>query len=201
MYTGVTKNLNQSRRRPSLAGFTLIELLVSVSIIAVVSGLFMANYKAGARRSALINGAQKLTAEINLVKGYALGSKDLNGMVPLGGWGIYFNSVPPDNRYYTIFGDKNGMQANKNHIYDAADDIYAQNIFQEGVVIVKNVGLKGFENPTNKGSIVFLPPDPTVYFDGVEVTDKVVQIILEDTIYGTTKTVEINSFGLVDVID
>ena len=60
----------------SYAGFTLIELMVSVSIVALVSGIFLVNYHSANKQSELSMSAQKLVSDIRLAQSYSLGSKE-----------------------------------------------------------------------------------------------------------------------------
>jgi hypothetical protein len=124
--------------------------------------------------------AQKLVSDIRLTQEYALGSKEfyLGGVsygVPPGGWGIRF--AQPD--YVYIFAD-NEPGATTNILGD-----------YKIITLPQGISLQ-----SNNISIVFEPPNPTVYIEGgassatIELTDG-----------NSTKSIQINFLGLVDMVD
>lgn len=172
-------------------GFTLLELLVSISIIALISGIFMANYHSANKRSELVNAAQKLASDIRLAQNYSLGLREFNGQASGGGWGVYFNKTAPN--YYIIFADING---NKN--YNASlGEKFKQVDLPAGVSVNNITDVK--TGTLNNIAITFLPPDPTTYI-AASANNKA-QITLRDANTGSTKTVEVNFLGLVEVVD
>ena len=179
----------------SETGFTLIELVVSISIIALVSGIFLANYHSTNKQSELTMTAQKLVSDIRLAQSYGLGSKEYGGSVPSGGWGVHFDKVSsPDS--YKIFADSNG-----NMEYDVGEDDKSQG----GQTVNLPAGVRITE--INTGSLIdsvditFLPPDPvTNIWDGAS-SYNIAQIKLEGETEGLTKIIVVNFFGLVEVID
>jgi prepilin-type N-terminal cleavage/methylation domain-containing protein len=187
----------------SLTGFTLVELIVSIAILATISGLFLANYSSLRKRAGLPAAANKLASDIRTAQSYALGAKKINNQIPLGGWGIYLRRNQSE---YTIFADDGtggGADAEKHDNFDTDYRIFcfAGEVGSCNSTITINT-LTGFDN-ANSGSIVFLPPDPIVYFDGQqaakESTDPSVTITLRDSSTGDFKNVVINFFGLVEV--
>jgi prepilin-type N-terminal cleavage/methylation domain-containing protein len=194
-------------------GFTLIELIISISIIAMITGLFLADYKSSNQKAVLNAAADQLAGDLRLAQSYALGAKKNeknDNTVPAGGWGIRLRSItPPNNSSYEIFADSNSSGgSDQPQMYDGSDSIYRKNFLPGGdvnglgkaPVVVES--MSGFTvNPNNVNSIVFLPPDPAVYFDGVNagVSGAVAEIILNDTRTGNKKKVIVNAFGLIDV--
>ncbi len=166
------------------AGFTFIELLASIFIIALISGIFLTNYHAGNRQSRLINAAQKLASDMRLAQNYALGLREFEGGFPPGGWGVHFEQ---GNSNYIIFADGDNDQ-----IYDSGEEFLTINLPDN--ITINSVAA----NPLD---IVFLPPDPTIYFNAVNASvDVSTDIVLKDSQTGLTKTVKVNFLGLVDVI-
>lgn len=176
----------------NLAGFTLIELMVSISIIAIMSGLFLTNYRSTSRTSGLKMTAQKLASDLRLAQNYSLGSKEYKGEMPVGGWGVHFNRVSSPNSYI-IFADSNG-----NMHYDNGES----DIDQGGLTISMPTGISIKEISAGSSidlvDITFLPPDPTTnIWDGVN-THNLVDIALSEENSSSVKTVEVNFFGLVE---
>jgi len=95
------------------AGFTLIELLVSVSIIAIIVGVFLTNYYGSEPQSQLVNATSALMRDLRLAQ--TKGVANVNyGFVPSSGWGI--NLVAGTSTYF-LFADVNG-----DHIYNTSTE-------------------------------------------------------------------------------
>ena len=60
-------------------GFTIIELMVVVGIVAVISGIFLLNYRQGERNLAIQRSAQIVTQNITRAINNSLGGKEHNG--------------------------------------------------------------------------------------------------------------------------
>ncbi len=178
------------------SGFTLIELIVSITVIAMVTGIFLANYGSANRRTDLTMTAQKLVSDIRLAQSYALGLARYGNSgstnVPLGGWGISFDLTSLGNDRYRIFADDNA-----NQVYNSgeADERFGAQI----IYLPTNINIESISTG-NKLDITFLPPDPiTTINSGTASTS--VDIILKDQKTNSIKTVRINFLGLVEVID
>ena len=178
-------------------GFTLIELIVSVSVIALVTGIFLTNYSSTNRRSDLTMTAQRMVADIRMAQNYALGlaryglSGSLN--VPEGGWGIHIDLQNYGNNRYFIFADDNG-----NQVFDVneAEVSYGAEVatLPDGIIIESlSSGVKA--------DVTFLPPDPiTTIKSGVGNYEEL-SIVLRDLKNNTTKNIKINYLGLAEVVD
>ncbi|MDD5031479.1 MAG: prepilin-type N-terminal cleavage/methylation domain-containing protein [Patescibacteria group bacterium] len=182
-------------RKTNSTGFTLIELLASISIVALVSGIFLANYHSAGKQSRLNMAAQKIASDIRLAQNYSLGSKEYGGQVPSGGWGVYFNKASAPESY-KIFADNNG-----NKEYDIGEDDKdrgGQTISLPDGIVVSEIDAGVSIDSVN---ITFLPPDPTTnIWDGVNSYNEV-QIELQGEDGNSTKTIVVNFFGLIEVID
>lgn len=169
-------------------GFTIFELLVSISIIALLSGLILVNYHSANKRLELVNAAQKMVSDIRLTQNYALGLKEFNGVPPSGGWGLYFNLSSSGS--YVIFADSNNDKD-----YTSGEEF---KIFNSPAGIEMSSVYVGQTAVADSAVITFIPPDPTIYITDAELF---IKITLKENQGNTTKTIEVNSLGLVDVID
>lgn len=173
----------------------MIELVVSIAIIASITGVFLANYHSANKKSELTMAAQKLVSDIRLAQNYSLGSKEYGGSMPSGGWGVHFNKTSSPGSY-RIFADGNG-----NMKYDTGEDDKDKG----GQIVNLPSGIRIEEINTgasiNLVDITFLPPDPvTNIWDGAN-NYNMAQIKLQGEDESLTKTVLVNFFGLVEVVD
>jgi len=179
------------------SGFTLVELIVSVAIIAMVTGIFLANYSSANRRSDLTMTAQKMVSDTRTAQNYALGLARYgfsgSSNVPTGGWGVHIDLQAYGNNKYVIFADDN-----QNGVYDngEADIRYGAQV----TTLPMNIIIDSVSSGT-KADITFLPPDPVTTITGSVSTFKQVDIALKDTKTNSIKTVRINYLGLAEVID
>lgn len=178
-------------------GFSMIELIVTISVITLVTGIFIANYKSTNRRTDLVMTVQKLVADIRLAQNYSLGlaryGSSASTNVPIGGWGVHFDLSNYGNNRYVIFADDDG-----NGLYSASEaDV---SLGAKIINLSENIRIKEL-SIGNRVDITFLPPDPvTNITDGFSEFDNLI-ITLEDVYTGDTKSAKINFLGLVEVID
>lgn len=177
------------------SGFTLIELIVSVSIIIMVTGIFLANYSSANRRTDLTMAAQKLVADIRLAQNYALGlaryGSSGSTTVPPGGWGIHFDLSVYGNNRYVVFADDNG-----DAVYESGEDIISSGA--QVTVLPNNITIDSL-TLGNSADITFLPPDPLTTITGASATSSQIDIVLKDTKTQSIKTVRVNFLGLAEV--
>ena len=168
-------------------GFTLVELVISISIIGLISGLFLANYHGAKNNSELIMAARKLSSNIRAAQNYTLGLKEFEGDLPFGGWGLHFDSADNDN--YILFAD---MEGGIDFSYDPGEE-------HQTIKLPRNIRISAIELgglPETELDLVFEPPHSKVYANGANnVNSKI-------TLTDGEKTVDIlvNFFGLIDII-
>lgn len=203
-HSGEKLKLNRS-------GFTLIEMITSISLIVIITAIFIANYRSNNKRTDLIMTAQTLVSNFHAAQNNTLGLIKYGNAVPAGGWGIYFDITTPNK--YILFADLDRPASDEpgdTHLADSGSSRY--NASTEGDV---NQGARiidlppGLEisaiktdigSPLNYVNVTFLPPDPkTNIFDGTYAYDAI-KISLKDTRDNTTKTVRVNFLGLIEVI-
>ena len=157
---------------------------MSVFIIALLAGLFLANYHAGQKSSKLQLAAQEIASNIRQAQNNSLGLREFNGSQPEGGWGIYLSPGTPN--YYIIFAD-----VDNDHSYDI-NEKYQQINLPTGIS-VQQIFLNN--SSVSQLNIVFEPPLPKVYLNGQE--NSQTSIFLGDGEH--SKQIFINFFGLVEV--
>jgi len=197
----IKKIISGARNPRSRRGFTLLEMIVSLSMIALVASLFIANYRSINKRMDLTVVAQNLAADLHLAQNNALGLVKYNGLVPPGGWGIAFNTASSS---YTLFADLNAPGETGYMQYDSEDEGitgYGARVTKlpDGVEISKLEAGSLPDNP--EVSVTFLPPDPAtnIYSGGATTTSLLIE--LTEKRDNSQKTVRVNFLGLVEVLD
>lgn len=182
------------------SGFTIIELIVSTAIIALVTGIFLANYSTANRRTDLTMTAQKLVSDIRVAQSYALGlaryGTQASNNVPVGGWGVHINLASGNDRY-TIFADDNGDTYY--NLGEAYDSLGGQTIYLPKNLIIQS--LQVASTNSTKVNMTFLPPDPLTFINNGVASGTSAVIVLKDTRSNSIKTVRVNFLGLVEVTD
>jgi len=196
----IRKNINKK-------AFTLIELLVSMSVIALITILFIANYNSANKRTDLIMTAQTMTSDIHFAQSNALGlvRYGIYG-VPAGGWGVYFDK---DNNTYTVFADLNeeGTMGYKEYDPNLEGNVFDGSIINkisQDLEIDSLVFSNGTATTSADTAIVsFLPPDPkTNIYNPNNSNDYIeLEIHLKEKDSEKKQIVKVNFLGLVEVID
>lgn len=198
---GLKKILNNQQGK---TGFTMMELLVSISIIVLISGIFLANFHYAEQQGKVNMAAQKLASDIRLMQSYALALKEFETIsdFPEGGWGIFLTTIKPDDDSYYVYADhEDGSGGNPDHEYDNGE-LFNQIALPAGVSIE---GIRIDGTPRNTLHITFVPPDPTTWICRnasqciTESDGESVEITLENSSGSYTKKIYANIFGLVDV--
>lgn len=183
--------------------FTLAEMLVSVSIIIIMTVLFVTNYHFTNSRTDLIMQAQEMVASIHLTQNNTLGLTQYNGMVPPGGWGLSFSTA---SSTYTLFADLNAPGNLGYMQYDPMTEgvvaYGARRITLPPGIIISNLGTDQASS-VPAVNLTFLPPDPQVniYNPATGATSTTLLITLKELNNNTIKTIRVNFLGLADVIN
>jgi len=165
-------------------GFTLVELTVVIAIIILLSGLVLTNYRVGEREYALLRSAQKLAQDLRRAQKMAMASETLpakcGGEFSAGGYGIYFVTA---SNSYILFAD-----CDDNGEYDLGPE-KIEEIFLESKIKISTLSSDPFSL-----NITFFPPDPTII---IKPSANPATITLKND--GKTKTVKINTAGLIEI--
>lgn len=185
-------------------GLSYVELTVVIFIMMMITTVTIANMNQQGRDGELFVLVQKVISDIRLAQGYALSAKELDGDIPAGGWGIYFEE---GRDHYSVFADKATIADIANYVclldcsavseenyrdFDNPDDTSIDRIH-----LIRSSD--GVEVATSKISIVFEPPDPTIHFcieEGDCDYDSVSIVFVNPQL--DKREVTINFFGLVD---
>lgn len=176
-------------------GFMLAEMLVVLFVILILTGLIVANYRAGQRQLALERAANKLAQDIRRVQEMAMSAQEVNGEIPLRGYGIYLKDVPPPQIHnsYILFANKADATPDYFYYKEAADTVIEDISFEGEEIKIKDLNLPYL-------NIVFIPPDPIVFVgkDGETRDEAIITIsLIKDTT--KTKTITVNKAGLVKI--
>lgn len=196
-----TKNLKK--------GFTLFEITVVVSIIILLSTIFIASYRGGEKQFALKRSANQLAQSLRKAQEMAMAAQKTppsfgSETFPKGGYGIYLHE---GSASYVLFADcdNDGRYDESGPALSCAaateGNPYGEKIeefFLEEGITISNLSLK---TPENSLYIVYFPPDPIIKInydlDPDSDADSVsVSLNFEG---GQPKTIYVNTVGLIDV--
>ncbi|MDD3102403.1 MAG: prepilin-type N-terminal cleavage/methylation domain-containing protein [Patescibacteria group bacterium] len=159
--------------------FTLIELVVVISITALIAGMVFANMRSGGRSVNINSDAEKLAGVIKQAQMMSLSGQQINGIRPDDGYGVYITT----NSYKLFVNDNLGSS----HLYEAEDTVVQSFDFTQYVEA----------SPTGT-TIIFIPPQSTIYVDGSQLGDPKT-LILTQTQENLNAYVRIKAYGEVDV--
>jgi|GEM_PF-6437941 len=74
------------------SGFSLIELLTAISIIVILTSLFLANYRAQGSKAAVNAATSNLISDLHKVQSFALSSRDVASGNPASRYSITFSN-------------------------------------------------------------------------------------------------------------
>lgn len=188
--------------------FTLLEITVVVSIIILLSTIFIANYRGGEKQFALKRSAHQLSQSLRRAQEMAMSGQEFKGTFQ-GGFGIHFTVTPgPENTgSYTLFVDCNFVGGEPNKIFDEGgspcddctgssciQDIYPEEIetffLEEGIKIDNLL-------PSSPLNVVFFPPDPEIIINGNDdITSAAISLTFDDQ---SQKIITINTAGLIEI--
>lgn len=133
-------------------GFTLVELLVVISIISIISGVMVVNFRTSEQTNKLQRSAQQVVQGLRKAQGMALFSTEVPGKCSQNiceYYGVYFNKQSM-NSYYYIF-------VSENKTYASGEDIETVNL--ENGIIIDSL------STGTQLNVVFSPPHAFVEFN------------------------------------
>ncbi|OIO45080.1 hypothetical protein COX24_00495 [bacterium (Candidatus Gribaldobacteria) CG23_combo_of_CG06-09_8_20_14_all_37_87_8] len=172
-------------------GFTLIELLVSMAVMMILfSILFMGRPK----QEKVLNlrlAAFTLAQDLRQVQEMAMGSGE-HICQPQGPTFVFGIRVEKDmpQASYLFFADCNSNKTRQ----PADDDINIQQI-----VFSKDVQICEISSSNQALDLVFAPPDPLVYFQGIPAVGEVYIKLCLKSDSSISKKIKVNSAGRIEI--
>ena len=176
--------------------FTLVEVLISVFIVILLTTMVLVNFEWGGYNFALERSLRAISQQIRLVQEMALSSKEIEGAVPPGGYGIHFAKT--DLQKYILFADYKNTEE-KLRTYGLEDQIIGEYSLERDISIEDLC--ESYACEQDFLDIVFVPPDPEVYINGFPSpggSDFFAKIFLV-SVNKATGSIAINGAGLVEV--
>ncbi len=185
--------MNKFQISNSQQGYTLVELLVVVAIIVALTAVVLSNFPQAKLQFSLGRVAYKFQQDGRRAEELALSSTqftDSAGPHSIAGYGIYVDQANP--KQYIIYADS----VPGNHHYDPGADYIVETVdfgtTEPGIV------MQQFNNVVGTTlSVNFAPPNPVTTITPTSSSVDVVFAQESDT--SKTKTVSINSVGLIEV--
>lgn len=175
-------------------GMTIIEVLVIVSVISILTVIFLLDYRVSSAQLTLQRAANKLAQDIRKAQGMAMSAVDLpgGGTCPETGYGIVFDTVWNDTKY-RLYADTSGDE------FFQSLDIVVETIDLEKGIYIKEIYVDPVYVP--KASINFKPPDPETkikYLQDDDQSRATITLALQID-PSKTKTITINKLGLITI--
>jgi hypothetical protein len=169
---------------------------VVVFIVALFSAILISDFPKIKRQFALSRATYKLTQDLRRVQDMGFSAQYTANAT---GYGVYIDISGIENKKYIIYADiddGNGGDQQYTLGYDSILETIDLNDQEKGVII------KSIENTTSQQvSINFRPPNPNINISNLQPNVNSVKIILrlETDPTGTTRTVSVNSAGLIEI--
>jgi Tfp pilus assembly major pilin PilA len=184
-------------------GFTLLEITVVISIIILLSTIFLASYRGGEKQFALKRSAHQIAQDLRRAQEMAMSGQEFKGAFQ-GGFGIHFTVTPEDENTgtYTLFVD-----CDNDKIFDGGiptcddctgDECIGPTFSEEIETFSLEEGIKIANlSPAPPLDVVFFPPDPEVTINGA---DTITSASITLTFDGQSpKIITINTAGLIEI--
>ena len=153
------------------AGFTLVEMMVSIGIITLLSIMILSYNRRAETITALTRSANKLVFELQRIQNEAmLVYQTGEEKEKICGWGIY---IPLDFPQKEIISFADLCTENNK---TKGDTVYSEGETKEEIPLVKQTEI--FDS--NIESVVFVPPEPRIYFNPQNINKAIIKLKLEN---------------------
>lgn len=136
-------------------GFTLLEMLVVIFIIVLTASVTVANFRMGERTTGFLMTTEQLASDLRKVQTRTIAGVVNDNLNLTGGYGLYISKDNLDQ--YILFGDDGDL------IYNPAIDETLLTI-----ALPINTSFADLGVDVESVTVIFQPPAPTIYVDGVE---------------------------------
>ena len=186
-----------------VCGFTLVEILVVLVVTVIISTVFLANYKLGQQQFILLRVSYKLAQDVRRVQSMAglteLSCKKFdNEFHPDYKYGYGINFKMSEETQYLLFADCDGNEkySGNDELMETVDIDIELLGFEIGAKIKD---LKIDDSSVSKLSIVFSPPDPSVFIKSGSDGDLAEIIITLREDITSARSIIVNKAGLIDI--
>jgi len=167
-------------------GFTLIELLAVMAMIVILTGFVVASYPDINRNFSLHRSASKLAQDIRGMEERAVSMREIGGTPP-DGYGILFDkNAFPYSYKMSAFEESGGSWS--------ATDSWQETVSLESKIKISELIDNGVSTSTL--TLVFEPPNPTVWINNASSSSSTITLYIE-TDATKVKSVSLNQTGLV----
>lgn len=196
------KNKLMKKEVKFLPGLTLVEMIISLSVVMIITAIFIVNYRGTNKKTDLIMASQGLVADIHQAQSRSLGLLQYGDQTPAGGWGVHFDLNNPNQ--YIIFADLDGPGEYGDYMeYDPETEGNTDNgarvVELSSELELTNLVVGNSSRST--ANVTFLPPDPRTNINSGGTTSTEMQISVKDLRDGSIRRVKINFLGLAEVIN
>ncbi len=146
------QNVKKTARLETTKGFTIIELLVTSLIIALVTGLILANNSSFNNSVLFSNQAYQVALDIRQMQVFSLGER-LDGTSPRDEFGVYFDVTSPTN--YVLFENSGGTELPPE--YDPENDTVLASANFDSRFVLHSIEADG--SPVESVAITFQRPN------------------------------------------
>ena len=166
-------------------GVSMIELLVTITVMLILSAILFLGRSIEKKELFLQIAGLTLAQDMREAQEMAMGAgeADCNGS-KVYSFGVYFEMASPNS--YVIFADCNNDQQK-----DTNDQLVRE------IVLKTEIEICGLSSSSLH--IVFAPPEPIVYINGIEVgVEGTITLCLKDD-SGVQQKVKVNSVGMIEI--
>jgi len=185
-----------------MKGFTLVELLVTISLTMILLGIGIYYSRSIKFANILEENITFLASKIYQARSLALSPKKISGNNPCG-FGIYLPPFPPfpKNEFY-LFADLAANCENSDHKWSSPAETIEKFTLSPSVEILwRHLVVSGVTSSVSEISILFTPPEPKVYFNGVEATSSSeARMVVVEKVTGRAGVVGVNRMGGIEFI-